>query len=408
MINGSSRKGHPCLTYSPLPPHPNRSVAQGNRLKFGQNKVLRRTLLATGELTLVEAAPNDRIWGIGRSVKDAAAGATWDGLNLLGRALMQVRSELRAKHEGAPPAPSMPLPAAPAKTTSARRIGRSAAPAACPAPPAPPTPLSGPEEAVATEASAPVVFQAAGDVSAPPLAVATEASAPVSAVAFQAAGDVAAPLLPLDGKLLRYYVVVDFEATCERDDRLWPNEIIEFPAVLLDAVTLATVDEFRALVRPTERPRLTAFCTELTSITQADVDAAEPLAPTLKKFKRWLGGHGLLDAPRTALTVTCGDWDLGHLMPSECGRKGLDGMVPAVLRRWCNVKLPFAEATASRKSPGMGEMLKALHLPLVGHHHLGIDDSRNIAQIAASLARDRGIAITETGGNKLKSEGKSN
>ena len=69
-------------------------VRHGNFLKFSQNKALRKTLLGTGDLTLVEAAPNDRIWGIGVSVKDAAAGAKWKGLNLLGKALMETRELL--------------------------------------------------------------------------------------------------------------------------------------------------------------------------------------------------------------------------------------------------------------------------------------------------------------------------
>ena len=69
-------------------------VRHGNFLKFSQNKALRKTLLGSGDLTLVEAAPSDRIWGIGVSVRDAAAGAKWKGLNLLGKALMETRELL--------------------------------------------------------------------------------------------------------------------------------------------------------------------------------------------------------------------------------------------------------------------------------------------------------------------------
>eukprot|EP00966_Prymnesium_polylepis_P035365 821654-Prymnesium_polylepis.1 len=69
-------------------------VAYGNYLKFSQNKGLRKTLMATGDLTLVEAARNDTIWGIGLSVKDAAAGVKWRGLNLLGQSLMAARQAL--------------------------------------------------------------------------------------------------------------------------------------------------------------------------------------------------------------------------------------------------------------------------------------------------------------------------
>ena len=69
-------------------------VAYGNFLKFGQNEGLRKLLLSTGTDTLVEAARNDSIWGIGISLNDAAAGVNWRGKNLLGKALMVARTAL--------------------------------------------------------------------------------------------------------------------------------------------------------------------------------------------------------------------------------------------------------------------------------------------------------------------------
>lgn len=52
-------------------------------------------------------------------------------------------------------------------------------------------------------------------------------------------------------------------------DRDFPNEIIDFPAVLARTDTMEVVAEFRQLVRPDEHPQLSSFCTELTGITQA-------------------------------------------------------------------------------------------------------------------------------------------
>ena len=66
-------------------------VVQGNRLKFGQNPRLMQVLKSTSGKTLVEAAANDRVWGIGISVEDACRGVQWRGENLLGKALMVVR-----------------------------------------------------------------------------------------------------------------------------------------------------------------------------------------------------------------------------------------------------------------------------------------------------------------------------
>lgn len=43
-------------------------------------------------------------------------------------------------------------------------------------------------------------------------------------------------------KVLQYYCVIDFEATCEKDNPDgYRHEIIEFPAVLVDATTLEVV-----------------------------------------------------------------------------------------------------------------------------------------------------------------------
>ncbi|MEZ4459366.1 MAG: NADAR family protein [bacterium] len=73
------------------------AVVEGNVHKFGQHAELRDFLMSTGDQVLVEASPYDKIWGIGMGDKDprATSPLTWDGLNLLGFALMDVRDQLR-------------------------------------------------------------------------------------------------------------------------------------------------------------------------------------------------------------------------------------------------------------------------------------------------------------------------
>ena len=74
-------------------------------------------------------------------------------------------------------------------------------------------------------------------------------------------------------------LVIDLEASCDEGDKLPGDEMemIEVGAVWAtpDGRILA---EFQALVRPVLHPRLTPFCSQLTGITQADVDGA-PLFP---------------------------------------------------------------------------------------------------------------------------------
>ena len=67
----------------------------GIYLKFTQNPDLREYLLQTGDRLLVEAAPNDAIWGIGYSEHRAGRvpRSSW-GKNWLGEVLMRVRTRL--------------------------------------------------------------------------------------------------------------------------------------------------------------------------------------------------------------------------------------------------------------------------------------------------------------------------
>jgi ribA/ribD-fused uncharacterized protein len=72
-------------------------VVQGNFAKFYQHPKLRAYLAQTGDRVRVEASPFDRIWGIGMAVShtNAEDPTKWNGLNLLGFALMEVRERLR-------------------------------------------------------------------------------------------------------------------------------------------------------------------------------------------------------------------------------------------------------------------------------------------------------------------------
>jgi ribA/ribD-fused uncharacterized protein len=71
-------------------------VVRANLCKFSQHPELREFLLNTGEKILVEASMLDPIWGIGLSATHPSAmhPAAWRGENLLGFALMEVRSRL--------------------------------------------------------------------------------------------------------------------------------------------------------------------------------------------------------------------------------------------------------------------------------------------------------------------------
>jgi len=75
-----------------------RLVTEGNIAKFGAHETLRHFLNATGSKILVEASPDDTLWGIGMTADDPRAKSprTWAGENLLGFSLIDVRDHMRA------------------------------------------------------------------------------------------------------------------------------------------------------------------------------------------------------------------------------------------------------------------------------------------------------------------------
>lgn len=72
-------------------------VKRANLAKFSQNPKLKEFLLSTGDKIIVEASPNDTVWGIGLPADspDAVNPSRWRGENRLGFVLMEVRDMLR-------------------------------------------------------------------------------------------------------------------------------------------------------------------------------------------------------------------------------------------------------------------------------------------------------------------------
>ncbi|CAH1971341.1 unnamed protein product [Acanthoscelides obtectus] len=123
-----------------------------------------------------------------------------------------------------------------------------------------------------------------------------------------------------------YIFVLDFEATCwdRLDKDRGYSEIIEFPCVLYYVKKENIVAEFQEYVMPIEKPRLTAFCTELTGISQKQVDNGCPLGTCLMLFRQWLNKQMIkfgitMETPYSKCTfATWSDWDLGVCLRNEC------------------------------------------------------------------------------------------
>jgi inhibitor of KinA sporulation pathway (predicted exonuclease) len=169
-----------------------------------------------------------------------------------------------------------------------------------------------------------------------------------------------------------HYLVIDLEATCSEDGSIprEETEIIEIGAVLVEAESFTTVGEMQSFVRPIRHPKLLPFCTELTTIKQADVDGAPRFPAAMVKLREFVGKN-------SALFCSWGNYDRNQF-ERDARRHGV--RVP-LGRDHLNLKAAFARRFTEGRECGVGQALRRLGLSFQGTHHRGIDDARNIARM---------------------------
>lgn len=167
------------------------------------------------------------------------------------------------------------------------------------------------------------------------------------------------------------YIIVDLEATCWEDKGpRYKSEIIEIGAVCINEQG-KTESEFCEFVKPTLNPILSEFCKQLTTISQANVDAAGSFKEVITRFKSWI------NTEEDYVLCSWGFYDKSQFK-SDCELHRLD-------TNWLNhhisLKHQYADVKNLSRPIGMGGALKMEQLKLEGTHHRGIDDARNIARI---------------------------
>jgi inhibitor of KinA sporulation pathway (predicted exonuclease) len=170
-----------------------------------------------------------------------------------------------------------------------------------------------------------------------------------------------------------YYLIVDLEATCS-DDGSVPRhemEIIEIGAVMQSARTFEVESEFQSFVRPVRHAELTAFCTELTGITQGNVAAAPLFRAALEAMKEWMYAFG------DSLFCSWGDYDRNQFL-QDCE---FHGVAYPFRSDHLNLKAEFTRVFGQRKKLGIADAVRSLGMEFEGSHHRGLDDARNIARI---------------------------
>jgi inhibitor of KinA sporulation pathway (predicted exonuclease) len=173
--------------------------------------------------------------------------------------------------------------------------------------------------------------------------------------------------------------IVDVESSTWETNSEQPknefSEIIEIGITEVDIQSLKLLRTKSILVKP-QSSKISQFCTELTTLTQSQVDsgltlfqACEELKLRFKSLSRmWLSWG---DYDRNQFTKNCRDYNIKY--PFN--------------KRHMNIRSMFSILYGFEEEPNMEEALEYLELPLIGVPHRGDDDSKNIANIFISLLR---------------------
>ncbi|CAD2213389.1 hypothetical protein AGDE_04822 [Angomonas deanei] len=191
---------------------------------------------------------------------------------------------------------------------------------------------------------------------------------------------------PLDQQLFDYIIVVDVEATCDRDRDHYPNEVIELPAVLID-VRKGLVDRdrsFQTYIKPWRNPILTDFCKELTGITQEQVDNAPDISTAIQLFLDWY--HKTIPKGAKCAFASDGPWDFKNFIHE---RHVLRDHVsfPSIFYEYMDIRTTFSRQFNQGTPIKLDAMLRRMQLRFEGRPHCGFDDAYNIARLCVAMMK---------------------
>lgn len=176
-------------------------------------------------------------------------------------------------------------------------------------------------------------------------------------------------------KLLDKILVIDIEATCWKDappPAGQANEIIEIGIVTVNVATLQREEKHSILVKP--ESEISAFCTQLTTLTADDLQGAGTLTDACAILK-----SEFLSKDRP--WASWGNYDRQQFS-KECAAKSVEYPFGD---SHLNVKTLYSVSYGLTSERGMATALRRLGMPLDGTHHRGADDAWNIAGILCHI-----------------------
>jgi inhibitor of KinA sporulation pathway (predicted exonuclease) len=171
----------------------------------------------------------------------------------------------------------------------------------------------------------------------------------------------------------RHYCFLDLEATCAKDSGIAraERETIEIGAVVIDGRTQVRVSEFQEYIRPVQHTRLTDFCTELTGITQAQVDAAAFFPHVFQRFVAWAATF------EDMFIFSWGNFDRKQLV-LDCRRHTIPYALPDGFLDFKNL---FFKKQKLLTRMGLEATLGQVGFKFEGKPHSALSDAKNTARL---------------------------
>ncbi len=168
------------------------------------------------------------------------------------------------------------------------------------------------------------------------------------------------------------FIVFDLEATCWRGrPPKGHNEVIEIGAIKVNRYGEVT-GRFERFIKPTVNPRLSAFCSKLTSISQAQVDRAKTFDYVSEEFKDWIDVY-----ENEYVLSSWGAFDKTFLV-NDCNLHNLE---IDWLDSHINIKKQYFDNRGIDVHSGLKATVNREGFEFTGIHHRAIADAENLAKI---------------------------
>ncbi len=169
------------------------------------------------------------------------------------------------------------------------------------------------------------------------------------------------------------FIVYDLEATCWQGDALGKrSEVIEIGALRFNGYGELT-GEYNRFIKPKLNPILSAYCKELTSISQDQIDRAKSFDIVLDQFHNWCGDFEDKDFK----LFSWGKFD-PEMLINDCKLHDLDSYW---IEGSIDIKRQYKELKRLSKQVGLDKALRMEGREFEGTRHRAFDDAENTAHI---------------------------